>query len=386
MSTLLLLCLVAFCGSMLHALVITGWKDAFAKAMPDGKPLDRPPDQQTVSLVVPARNAADTLTPLLQDLHAQQWPKEMIEVLVVDDGSTDGTGALVRSMMRTWPGLHLIAATGAGKKAAIAHGVAEARGEWVVLTDADARCSPMRIQRIMDCVSRDPADLLLMPVETRAGSGMLQALQADEQAALLGVAAGTALQGNPVLANGANMAFRKAAFLAVGGYAGDKWASGDDIFLLCRMRKSGRKVRYLLHPDVLVGVEAERSFTDFWRQRLRWAGKMRGVGGAGSWAAMAALLWPWFLLFTTCSFCVRAWMGPHLGACLMLATSAWLMWLLPVVGLLRGVRRFLHAAGRQKMQWENARSVFSYAAFHLYAPVVAVASLAVRPLWKGRRV
>lgn len=383
---LLLLSVVAFCGSMVHALVITGWRDAIAKAMDGGAEPRGHPDLQMVSMVVPARNAADTLMPLLQDLHAQQWPRDLVEVLVMDDGSTDGTGAQVRGMMRTWPGLRLLAVRGEGKKTAIAQGVAEARGEWVVLTDADARCGPMRIRQIMDRVAHGTVDMLLLPVETRAGTSLLQALQADEQAGMLGIAAGTALQGNPVLANGANMAFRKEAFLAVGGYAGDRWASGDDIFLLRRMLKSGRNVQFLLDPRVLVSVEGERGSKAFWSQRLRWAGKMRSVGGAGNWAATAALLWPWFLLMVSCSFGVRAWMGPHLGAGLMLVAAAWLLWLLPVVALVRGVRRFYRAAGAPRMPMETVRSIVSCAAFHLYAPVVAVASLGVRPHWKGRRV
>lgn len=386
MSLYLLLCLAAFGGGLTHALVLTGWKDTFAKAWRNGADAAGEETQQ-VSVVVPARNAGETLTPLLQDLHAQQWPKEMLEVLVVDDGSTDGTAALVRSMARTWPGLRLIGCPGEGKKAAITQGVEEARGEWVVLTDADARCGPERVRRIMDCVAAGGPDLVLMPVATVGQAGMLQALQAEEQAAMMGMAAATALQGAPLLANGANMAFRKAAFRAVGGYSGDKWASGDDVFLLRRMLKAGRAVHYLLQPEVLVSVEAERGFRAFWRQRLRWAGKMRGVGGAWKWVALAALLWPWFLLFVTCAFSVRDRMAQNFGASLMLLTAAWLLWLLPVTALVREVHRFQGAVGAAAPPHLGAlRCMLCYAAFHVYSPVIAAASVVVRPKWKGRRV
>lgn len=386
MSLYLLLCLAAFGGGMVHALVITGWKDTFAKGWRNGD-VAAAAEPQQVSVVVPARNAGETLTPLLQDLHAQAWPKEMLEVLVVNDGSTDGTAALVRSMARTWPGLRLIECTGEGKKAAITQGVAEARGEWVVLTDADARCGPGRVRAIMDCVAAQAPGMLLMPVATIGTEGVLQALQAEEQAALMGMAAGTALQGAPMLANGANMAFRRSAFQAVGGYAGEKWASGDDVFLLRRMLKTGRKVHYLLQPEVLVRVEAERGFRAFWRQRLRWAGKMRGVGGAWKWVAMAGLLWPWFLLFVTGAFGVRDRMAQNFGASLMLLTTAWLLWLLPITALVREVHRFQNAAGATaRPRLGVLRCTLGYAAFHLYAPVIAAASLVVRPKWKGRRV
>ncbi|HRA18364.1 MAG: glycosyltransferase [Flavobacteriales bacterium] len=339
-----------------------------------------------MSLIVPARDAAGTLVPLLQDLHAQRYPKDLLEVLVVDDHSSDGTAMTVRGMMRAWPQLRLITSTGEGKKAAIAQGVAEARGEWMVLTDADARCSPLRVAHIMHKVQVAGPDMLILPVETIGESGFIQRVQADEQTALLGVAAGTALGGAPVLVNGANMAFSKAAFMAVGGYEGDHWASGDDIFLMRRMLKARRNVRYLLDPEVVVSVKAEPMFGAFWRQRLRWAGKMRGVGGAGGWAALAGMLLPWFLLYVSCSFNLNEMMVQRPIACVLLLASAWMLWLLPVLALTRAVRRFLHTADDHRpVRGADFSTFVSLVAFTVYAPIIAVVSLFIRPKWKGRR-
>lgn len=386
MSMFLLLCLIAFFATFGFALVVGGWKDAFNTAREQLVQVAEPAPDRKVSLIVPARDAAGTLVPLLQDLYAQRYPKALMEVLVVDDHSSDGTAMAVQGMMRNWPQLRLIPAVGEGKKAAIAQAVAEASGEWLVLTDADARCSPLRVAHIMRKVQGTDADMLILPVETRGEGGLIQRIQVDEQAALLGVAAGTALGGSPTLVNGANMAFSKAAFMAVGGYEGDRWASGDDIFLLHRMLKARRNVAFLLDPEVVVTVQAERTFGAFWRQRLRWAGKMRGVGGAGNWAVLAGMLLPWFLLYVSCSFSVEELMARHPGACLMLLASAWLLWLLPVLALTRAVRRFLQVDGEHRPMRGAALSTFvSLVAFTLYAPVIAVTSLFFRPKWKGRR-
>lgn len=387
MSTFMLLCLAAFFASMVFALVLTSWKEAFNKAWTRPAPPSEVPAARMVSLIVPARDAAATLTPLLQDLYAQQWPKELMEVLVVDDGSTDDTADLVRNMMRNWPGLRLISASGEGKKAAIAQGIAEARGEMIVLTDADARCGPLRVKWIMAQVAESGADLLLMPVETRSTGGLAQRLQAEEQGALLGAAAGMALTGAPMLANGANMAFSKAAFQAVRGFTGDKWASGDDIFLVRKMRSAGRRVLYLPAPEVLVTVDAEPTFRGFWQQRLRWAGKMRGVDGAGKWGALGGLLLPWFLLYVSLSFSMKEWSTQNPGACLLLLGAAWLLWLLPVLALAKAVRSFLRAADTPHRNLGTAGSTtLSFVAFNLYSPIIALLSLFVRPKWKGRRV
>lgn len=386
MSAFLLHCLIAFFAALVFALILGGWKDAFTNAREQlGSAVELVPDQK-MSLIVPARNAAETLIPLLQDLHAQHYPKALLEVLVVDDHSSDGTAMIVQGMIRSWPQLRLITATGEGKKAAISQAVGAASGEWILLTDADARCGPLRVAHIMRKLQEDAVDMLILPVETLGEGSFIQRIQVDEQTTLLGAAAGSALGGTPVLVNGANMAFSKVAFIAVGGYEGDRWASGDDIFLLRRMLSARRNVGYLLDPEVVVTVEAEHTFGAFWRQRLRWAGKMRGVGGAGNWAALAGMLLPWFLLYVSCTFSLGEIMAQRPIACVLLLASAWLLWLLPVLSLARTVRRFLHTADdHHNEKGSRLPSLLSLIAFTLYAPVIAVVSLFFRPKWKGRR-
>lgn len=386
MNTLMILCLAAFVAAFAFALVIGGWSEHFAKAgtsIPGNAPGI---SDMHVTMIVPARDAAKTIVPLLQDLYAQRYPKELLQVLVVDDHSTDNTCDLVRGLMRTWPGLRLLKNKGEGKKAAITSAITEANAEWTVVTDADARCGPFRIQRMMEHVRGEQLDLLLMPVITEGNGSFIQRIQADEQTALLGVAAGTALSGSPLLANGANMAFSKAAFRSVRGFDGDSWASGDDVFLLQRMKRAGKRISYLLDHEVVVTVQAEPDLKTFWQQRLRWAGKMRAVGGSGNWVAAAGLLLPLFLLSVTCSFSLKQAMGQGLLRDALLLLSAWLLWLLPILGLLRAVRRFERLADMATHRGEGVFTLLSLTVFSIYAPIIAVASLFARPKWKGRKI
>jgi cellulose synthase/poly-beta-1,6-N-acetylglucosamine synthase-like glycosyltransferase len=386
MSGLMALCLIAFVAAFAFAMVVGEWREHFRKARTSASGSASHIADVPVTMIVPARNAADTITALLQDLYAQRYPKELSQVLVVDDHSTDSTCDLVRGLMRTWPGLALLKNEGGGKKAAITTGMNAASGEWVVITDADARCGPLRVERMMERVHGEQPDCLLMPVITEGDRGLLQRVQADEQAALLGVAAGTALSGSPLLANGANMAFSKAAFQAVRGFAGDRWASGDDIFLLQRMKRAGKRIGYLLDPEVVVTVQAEPDLKAFWQQRLRWAGKMRGVGGGGNRIAAIGLLLPWFLLYVTLSFDLQKAMGQGILRDVLLLSSAWLLWLFPILGLMREVRRFQLRAGMTAHRGAGTLTLGSLVLFSVYAPVIAVASLFVRPRWKGRRI
>lgn len=385
MSSLLIWSLATFFAGLGFAFVVGGWREALAPvggagpvAAPDG------PAPVFVSMVVPARDAAGTIVPLLQDLHAQRWPRERMEVIVVDDGSTDGTAGLVRELGRSWPSLRLLPATGEGKKAAITQGVGAAYGTWILLTDADARCGPSRVPLMMEAVRALQADMLLMPVATW-GTGWLGRLQMEEQAALQGVAAGTAAQGRPVLANGANMAFSKETFRAVGGYDGDTWASGDDLFLLKRMEAHGRRVAFLPVADAGVDVQAEPTLGGFWSQRLRWAGKMRAVGGVATWLSLPGILLPWLLLYVSCSITLPGLMQQRPLAILFLLAGSWLLWLLPVVSLVRASGRFWQGEGRKPGR-PAVGTLLALAAFSVYAPLVAATALVVRPRWKGRRV
>lgn len=379
MSTLLVLCILAFGGASLFAMVVMDWRQRVQEQRLRQHATTAPTERPMVSVLVPARHAAGTIVPLLQDIYGGRYPRERTEVMVVDDGGDDGTAEAVRGLMRTWPQLRLIANEGAGKKAAITTGVRAAQGEWVLLTDADVRSGPQRVERFIAAAQEHGADLLLGPVRV-SGEGLLGGLQATEAAALLAVAAGTASAGRPMLANGANMAFRKAAFEQVHGFEGDRWASGDDIFLLHRMERAGLRVHYVLEADALVEAQAEPTWSGFLQQRLRWAGKMRGVKGGSTVLGACGMLLPWALLALTCSLDPAEAVGRGLLRGLLLLAGAWVLWLVPVLMLVREARRFL--AQRSLLVLD----VLYLLAFTVYAPLIAIASLFVRPRWKGRRI
>jgi hypothetical protein len=333
-----------------------------------------------VTVVVPARDAAETLVPLLQDLHAQTHRARM-EVIVVDDHSSDGTVALVEAMMPRWPTLRLVRLEeAAGKKAALTAGIAAARHGLVLFTDADARCGPGRVEAIARHRAAHGWDLLVAPVRTQ-GAGLLGLLQVEEQVALGGAAVGTWAEGAPLIAYGANLAVVREAFTAVGGYTGDRWAGGDDLFLLHRMRRHGRPTALSMDPAMVVTVEAEPTWAGFLRQRLRWAGKMRGLRLRGATlAAGAGMLLPWLLL--GCSAWVLRELRMGQGALFILGMlgAAWCAWSFPTVAMAGDARRILvgHAA--------PVRSTLALLVFSVLSPLIALASLVVRPRWKGRRV
>ena len=353
-TVLLLLC---FGLAVLFASVLNGWRETVAQAVRDA---DAPPSLEaapSVAHIVPVRDGADTIVPLLQDLYVQEHPQRPVHVIVVDDGSTDGTAEKVRAMMPRWPGLRRLPSAGEGKKAAITTGVNAAETEWIVLSDADTRCGPERLRLVLACAQRAQADMVLLPVATD-GEGSLGRVQANEQAALMMCAMAGALQGRPLLANGANMAFRRSAFLEVGGYEGDRYASGDDLFLLRRMVRAGKRVAALPHPGVVV-------------RSVPWSAKALPA---------LALLFPWGLLTLTFGIDWPALVGHNFLMRALLLAGTWALWLAAVPALLRDGKRILG------QRYSLPGALLSWLAFTVYAPVIALLALVVRPVWKGRRV
>ncbi|MBK9176556.1 MAG: glycosyltransferase [Flavobacteriales bacterium] len=377
MSGSLVIALALFAAAVALALITGAWRKALvmptlAAAHVDG-------DLPFISVVIPARDEEAGIVAVLQDLHAQRYPKERMEVIVVDDGSTDRTTALVEGMLAQWPNLRLLKSAAPGKKAAITTGVQSARGELILLTDADVRMTPMRVNSIAAHWLVNRSAMIVLPVFTQ-GHGFLGRLQEEEQAALLGLAIGAALNGTPFLAYGANLAFTREAFFAVGGYAGDRFASGDDLFLLQRMQRAGKRITALFDPQALVMASAAPTWGAFWRQRLRWAGKMKGAGMGTMLGGLLVLLLPWILLHETVQLDFSDRMGQHALFTAALLVAAWLCWSLPAMALVRDVRTAM------QQPCHRALTLVSLMAFTCYAPVIAVLSLILPVRWKGRRV
>lgn len=379
MTFALCFALFVFVLSVAYATLVAPWRNAIGTPHPFAPSAWPSSPGPWVSVVVPSRDAARTLGNVLQDLHAQSLPHDRFEVLVIDDHSSDGTLALVRSMARQWTGLRAVElAHGEGKKAAIALGVELARAPLVLVSDADVRSGPDRLGALVSFQQATAADMVLMPVRTE-GPGPLGALQAEEQFALLGAAVGTASNGIPVLAYGANMAFVRERFLMLGGYAGQRATSGDDAFLLKRMFGAGMQVSFLWNAAATVVATAEPTVRGFFSQRLRWAGKMRAVGGAGVVLGLAVLVMPVALFAATILACT---VGPGQGLfrTWSFVLAGWWLWVRPTVQLIGRTKRELGIAPAP------TRSFLALLLFPCYAWPVALLSLVVRPMWKGRPV
>lgn len=115
---------------------------------------------RSVSIVIPAYNEERRLPATLDRVHSyaasQGWA--FSEVLVVDDGSRDGTPQVVERMAASHPGLRLLRNPGnKGKGYSVKHGMLEAKGDWVLFSDADLSAPIEEIQKLFEAVERETA-------------------------------------------------------------------------------------------------------------------------------------------------------------------------------------------------------------------------------------
>ncbi len=120
-----------------------------------------------LSVVAPARNEHDNLEPLVEEIESALEPAGIdFEIVIVDDGSTDGTARLLASMLIGHPRLRVVRMRdarpdrGAGQSAAFHAGIRASRGKMIVTLDADRQYDPKDIPLVVDRLAATGADMV----------------------------------------------------------------------------------------------------------------------------------------------------------------------------------------------------------------------------------
>ncbi len=254
-----------------------------------------------VSIIIPARNEEANLGDCLRSLVGQDGVSH--EVIVVDDGSTDGT----RGIAKSFAGVRVIAAPPlppgwTGKNNAVVAGAAAARGAWLLFTDADTMHVPGSLARALAEGKEHGADMLSYSPEQIAVTFW-------EMAVLPVVFAELAREYPPkevsdpaspiAAANGQYILIRREAYEAVGGHRAIADNLLEDVALARAMKAAGRKIRFRYAADV-VRTRMYRNFRQLregWTKNLallfprpRRRALILGAWWIGSWATLPVLV------------------------------------------------------------------------------------------------
>jgi cellulose synthase/poly-beta-1,6-N-acetylglucosamine synthase-like glycosyltransferase len=206
----------------------------------------------------------------------------LLEVIVINDHSTDRTAEVVEQVIAANQGqisvklLHMRddAARRILKKAAITFGITQAKGDYIILTDADCERGREWLSVLNAFVAGSELKMVYAPVAFKAHN-LFEKIQSMEFAGLVGIGAAAIRLKNPNMCSAANLLFEKKVFEEVGGYAGnDGLATGDDEFLMHKVfKRYPDQVLFLKNEKAIVSTSANTSVQQLTDQRRRWVSK-----------------------------------------------------------------------------------------------------------------
>ncbi len=231
-----------------------------------------------VTVLIAARNEEESIHLTINDILAQDYPKHLTEIIIVDDHSTDRTSQIIAGYADQ--GVRLLQLNedkplNSYKKKAIAEAIKLSNGELMVATDADCRMGSRWLSSIVGYYEEEQPLMISSPVSFFEEKSFFERLQALEFFSLIATGAAFISNGQASTCNGANLAYRKDVFYEVGGFNGiDDLASGDDELLLQKVAaKYPGRIGFLKWYDAVVFTHAKHNFKSFMQQRRRWASK-----------------------------------------------------------------------------------------------------------------
>jgi hypothetical protein len=208
---------------------------------PEGAPL--------VSAIIPARNEQDFLADCLRSVQAQDYPN--LEILVVDDRSTDGTAAIVEQAAATDSRIRLIRNEvlpegWTGKTHALHVAAAHARGQWLWFLDADTRHEPSSLSIVMAYARRHGAYLASLLPEMRCETfweRVVQPLMGIVLMRSFPLARVNSTRSRVAFANGQYILVERAAYDTAGGHEAVKDRFVEDVYLARNVKRAGFPIR-----------------------------------------------------------------------------------------------------------------------------------------------
>lgn len=220
-------------------------------------------DLPLVSIVIPVKDRAEELVRCLRSLEQLDYPRERREIIVVDDGSSDGSAAVASRF-----GCRLVAtdAPGSGPAAARNRGVSLARGEILAFIDSDCTASPGWLNELVGGFS-DPALAAVGGlVDGMRDAGSLDRYEAVMSSLTLGTRPLTGAAGDDTFyLPSCNLLVRTKAFRSVDGFCPEMHV-GEDVDLSWRLRDAGWRISYL--PAGRIWHEHRSRFIPFLKRRF----------------------------------------------------------------------------------------------------------------------
>lgn len=231
-------------------------------------------DLPTATVLVCARDEEGNIEKCVASLSRLDYPADKLQLLIVDDKSTDKTPEILAKWQLKLPNL-TVYRTGEevahmkGKVNALTQGMDQATGEIVMVTDADSHVDPQWARRYVSYYS--PTTGMVASVTLLDEDSFFDTLQSLDWAYLLGMASASANLNVPLSVIGNNMSVRREAYESVGGYREIPFSITEDYALFQAIwHKEPWKVKFRIDSKLTVMSKAAPTFKLWWRQKHRW--------------------------------------------------------------------------------------------------------------------
>lgn len=331
-------------------------------------------DLPFVSILIPARNEEKNIESCLDSILANNFPESKYEILCINDCSDDGTEKILKRFSSKYKHIRYRTLTSsdrplklAGKPGALQAGFDIAKGDYIMMTDADCRVDSRWIRTVTECFVENKADLILglSHLDYKGFFGMIQSIEWFYMSRL---ATGGIGNNIPLGCFGNNLSLSKKVIKDTGGFRKLPFSVTEDLLLMQTVHRLGGKIHYLTGPEASVISEPAENFSRYLKQHHRWT---HGGKQLGKFA----------LLFVITSLAV--WLGLAVTA----VVGAW-----GFFGAILGVRLSGDIIVLGKSFIENKRSILYLA----YLPIGFLFLFAAELLspffllkstveWKGRR-
>jgi len=240
--------------------------------------------ENTFSIIIPYRNEAENLPKLFKSLSNLNYPNSKFEILLVNDESEDGSKQIAESFQNDLLYMNIrslenIRKSNSPKKDAIKTGIDESRHHYIVTTDADCVVPAKWLQFFDECIQASGSKMMAGPVGFIQNTEKIKRsnFQNFEEMDFMSLQASTVGAfgiNKAFMCNAANMCYEKNTFIKEAGFdEAENIASGDDVFLLQKLRKKGFKVSFIKSEEAAVFTNYQQSLSSLIHQRIRWAAK-----------------------------------------------------------------------------------------------------------------
>ncbi|MFH1200626.1 MAG: glycosyltransferase family 2 protein [Candidatus Micrarchaeota archaeon] len=225
----------------------------------------RPPKRlPKLTVIIPAYNEEKTIAKTIESVLASKYPKDSLQVIVVNDGSTDGTRRIAESFRKR--GVLVLSKENGGKGAALNYAIRRATGEFIATLDSDSYIEKDSLAKMFGHFNRPDVAAVISVMKVWRQETFWQKFQGVEYVVMVFIRQLQSFLDSVSVTPGPLSIFRARIFAEIGGF--DEHNILEDQEMALRIQKHNYRIK--CSTNAVVYTDAPRTFRELLQQRIRW--------------------------------------------------------------------------------------------------------------------